>query len=328
MILHRKEIIFLGYNNIIDCVSTKLIDDGLPVSIVTNKKQYSKISKSCLQSKTTVLEDKDKLLSYINNLKNINNYFFISVGCPWILDQRHFDKLKHNIYNLHGTHLPKYRGGTIFSWQILTGNRLGICLLHRMKNKIDSGPIISFDEFIYPPSCHKPIDYIQFYDKKNIDFLYKTLLELQNENNEPTQIKQPEYLSSYWPRLRSDVNGWIDWSWTALEIERFICAFDEPYEGARCRLNNSMVIIKDVFSQSSDGYTHPIQYGIIYRNNKKWINVAANGGEIIIKTVLDENGKNILPDLNLGDRFFSNFEELDFAKKRLVKSSSGLIIKD
>jgi len=38
----------------------------------------------------------------------------ISVGASWILTKEQIEGK--NIYNLHGTRLPRDRGGTIFSW--------------------------------------------------------------------------------------------------------------------------------------------------------------------------------------------------------------------
>ena len=52
--------------------------------------------------------------------------------------------------------------------------------------------------------------------------------------------------STYWPRLKTDINGWVDWSLKIDSIERFICAFDEPYSGAKTFLGNKTVSLKSV----------------------------------------------------------------------------------
>jgi methionyl-tRNA formyltransferase len=258
---------------------------------------------------------------------DIKQALVISIGAPWILDEETLQTVfRENILNLHGTHLPKERGGTLFSWQILSGKHAGICLLHQMTGKIDQGPVVAYEEFIYPSSCRKPIDFINFYNQKNIAFLQE-FIKSYIPGSKPECSTQPEYLSSYWPRLLAPVNGWIDWSWKAIELERFICAFDAPYGGARCRWNNQVVILREAYSQASDGYSHPFQQGLVYRNNGKWLNVAVREGELLICNVSDEEGKDLLPEINVGDRFYILPEDKVNSMQRVVKTKEGLVTK-
>ena len=41
------------------------------------------------------------------------------------------------------------------------------------------------------------------------------------------------------PRLKTNLNGWIDWSQNVYELERFIGAFDQPYAGAKTYLHGN-----------------------------------------------------------------------------------------
>lgn len=249
-----------------------------------------------------------------------------SVGAPWIFKASFLEKLGHDIYNLHGTHLPKNRGGTLFSWQILAGQRTGMCLLHQLTAGIDEGPVIAWEEFIYPGSCRKPIDFIKEYHTRNVSFLCQFIAQVVREGFTGDKLGQPPYLSSYFPRLLSLVNGWLDWSWNATELERFICAFDDPYAGARTRWRDKVVIVKDTFYQKMDGYGHPFQAGLVYRNNKKWLNVMANGGELLIGSIHDDKGENLLSRIKPGDRLYSLPQDVTDSKRRVVKTSKGLDI--
>lgn len=248
---------------------------------------------------------------------------YISYGAPWIIPQSVIAKTFQNrLLNIHGTRLPRERGGTIFSWQILTGQRTGMCLIHQMTEKIDEGPIIAWDEFIYPPHCKIPADYIHYYEEQNARFI-KSFIQQYNGIN-TMSAGQPEYLSTYWPRLMANVHGWINWENTALEIERHICAFDEPYGGARCRWNNQEIILRNTHSQAADGYTHPFQRGLIYRNNGKWINVASKEGELLICSVQDLQGNNIIHKLKPGERLYCLPEDQVTAYQRVKKTKTGL----
>ena len=323
MISHKKKILFLGYNTIVDSVANQLLEIGFQLKILTDAKQSAKITDSIINEKTIICNDENELLDELKKNYSLSYKIGISVGCPWILNKNHLSSMKFNIYNLHGTQLPRDRGGTIFSWLILTGNRLGMCLLHKLVEEIDGGPIIDYEEFIYPSKCIKPIDYITYYETKSIKFLFDLLVNIFSDNYKYSEKSQPPYLSSYWPRLRADVHGWINWSWDAEEIDRFIRAFDEPYGVARCNLNGEIVIIRDAFSQKMDGYTHPFQNGLIYRNNGKWINVASNDGELIICSVINENGDNLLTELKVGDRLYTLNQNLNNSKNRVLKTKTG-----
>jgi methionyl-tRNA formyltransferase len=54
---------------------------------------------------------------------------------------------------------------------------------------------------------------------------------------------QEEKDSTYFPRLNSLNQGFIDWEWDCGEALRFIRAFDDPYCGASTFLNERRVFI-------------------------------------------------------------------------------------
>ena len=66
---------------------------------------------------------------------------------------------------MHGTRLPKNKGGGGFSWQILNNNRLGCNMIHQIDSGIDTGDIIFFKEYIFSQACKIPEDYEKFHNK-------------------------------------------------------------------------------------------------------------------------------------------------------------------
>lgn len=321
-------IIILGINAISFKTAKSLAGLNIQIVLIGDQKQLSSLLQKlepkdqnfCHQICVIAASEKE-LGNILNNHQSFDACFCI--GAPWILKKDTIEHVFQNkILNLHGTHLPKYRGGTLFSWQILTGQKTGICLLHQLTPQIDAGPIIAYKEFIYPVHCRKPIDYIEVYEEKNVEFLLQLI---SNWNGFPEGLsQQPEYLSSYFPRLLAPVHGWINWDWDNLELERFILAFDEPYGGARCLLNGEVVILRDVYAQQTDGYFHPFQYGTIYRNNGEWLTVAAKNGELLIKQVYNEAGVNITADIKAGDKFYTTNEQLSQTHHRVIKTKNGL----
>lgn len=250
--------------------------------------------------------------------------FYLSLGAAWIFKKDFVDRaFGGRLLNAHGTRLPQNRGGGGFSWQIMMGNRFGFCVLHFVDGGVDTGEIVDFEEFLYPHHCRIPADFEAVYIQRNFNFITRFLLDRKEKAKAVMPRGQAEYFSTYWPRLNTDLNGWIDWRLQAHELERFICAFDEPYGGARTLLNGSDVRLKSVSLNFQDGYFHPYQAGLIYRKSRDWICICAKGAGLVVERVIDEFGRNILQDLRVGDRFHTPQEYLEKAKIRTVYTPTG-----
>ena len=226
--------------------------------------------------------------------------------------------------NLHGARLPQNRGSGGFSWRIMRGERIGISLIHKIDPRVDTGDIVFFKDYIYPINCRTPLDY----QKYSID-KYKKLLDTffdKVRNSESFNIStQQEYFSSYWPRLSTDTHGFIDWNWQLTDIEKFVCAFDEPYAGASTFIGDNHVRLKECYSWSDDGIFHPFQKGIIYRKNNDSVFVATEHGSLIVNRVLDEQAKDIKQQLRVGDRFYTPKKLIENAVQyRAIYTPTGL----
>ena len=258
-------------------------------------------------------------------LQETHGFIHLSLGAAWIFSAEIIENLFSNkLLNLHGTRLPQNRGGGGPSWKIMMGDRFGNCLLHRIDGGIDTGDILDYEEFIYPPSARRPIDYGNEEVKRNFRFVVRFIERHRYRSKKLNRIHQPEYLSSYWPRLNTDINGWIDWSWDAPYLERFICAFDEPYPGAKSFLGGHEVRLKSVVLSGSEAVFHPFQSGLVYRVNKSWCCIAVCGGTLIAEKVVDEQGRGILGAIRVGDRFSTPQHYLDNALERPAYTPTGL----
>jgi len=237
----------------------------------------------------------------------------ISFGAAWIFSKQFIDILEGRLVNCHGARLPQDRGAGGFSWRILRSERVGVCLIHQIDEGIDTGDIILFEEYFYPHCCRYPIDYQAFSVVKYQNLLKKFCYLLKREKTfQP--VAQPEYLSSYWPRLSTDIHGYIDWCWDLKSIERFTCAFDDPYKGASTFLNNKRVRLKKCYSSSNDGVFHPFQKGFIYRITEETIFVSAEQGTLLVNSVLNENGYDIKKSIRVGQRFYTPAKYIEEAK--------------
>lgn len=254
--------------------------------------------------------------------------FCLSLGAAWIMRESIIEEVfKGFLFNAHGTRLPQNRGGASVSWQIMNGNCFGFNLLHLVDGGIDTGAIVRLEEFLYPSTCRTPADYMQVYRRNLEKFLEKFLIDAKKGEVCLSQLSQPEYLSTYWPRLNTLVHGVVDWSMPVAELERFIRAFDEPYQGASSFLEGNRVHFKSVQLNLQDGVFHPFQAGLIYRKGPSWICVACNGGALVLEKVTDGEGNSILEKLKIGDRFATPVEMIEASKSRVIYSATGMKVR-
>jgi methionyl-tRNA formyltransferase len=327
-----KNILLLGGGEILVRLCQWAKGNNFNVKVVTSPRHSSEIIfGSTLSDTLTDLNVSFTVLEKLNvsELKKVvpnpEETFSLSIWAAWIFTKNIIcDVFNNTLLNLHGSRLPQNRGGGSFSWQILTGNRFGFCCVHLLEPGIDEGDIFFMKEFLYPPSCRTPKDYSDLYVQKNLNFLSRLLEVLIKEKQFIHPISQPEYLSSYWPRLNTKIHSWIDWQWSYDYIERFICAFDDPFIGAQTTWNDNNVFLKKASVNLQDGHFHPFQSGIIYRKASDWICIATPGGALIIECVFDQDGKNITQQIKVGDRFATPNERLASATQRIIYTSTGL----
>ena len=248
----------------------------------------------------------------------------LSIGAAWIFGAEFISRFQGRLVNLHGARLPQDRGGGGFSWRIMRDDRIGFSLIHQVDEGVDTGEILAYEEYFFPHSCRIPSDYREYALGKNLELIDRFVADVV-VGRELQSLSQPEYLSTYWPRLHTDTHGYIDWSWSLRDIERFVCAFDDPYAGAISFTNGRKVRLKKCLTTSSDGTFHPFQRGIIYKVSGGALFVAAGEGSLVIRGVFDEDGVDVMTDLKIGDRFETSIAHLEEARRfRAVYTPLGL----
>ena len=138
---------------------------------------------------------------------------------------------------------------------------------------------------------------------------------------------QTDYLSTYNPRLVTDIHGWIDWDMNAINLKRFVDAFDDPYNGASTYLGKKKVRIKKLRIHSGEIPSHPFSNGIVIRNDNNWIVVSTKEEQhkFVIEEVLNEKGQNVVGDVKVGERLNTPSTHLEKAKSIRSKfDSKGL----
>ena len=158
----------------------------------------------------------------------------LSFGARWIINREIRDALFRGlVLNAHGTRLPNDRGGGGFTWRIMRGDRIGNLVLHQIDDGIDTGPVVLSEEYIVPRHIQTPAEHERYYMQELSGFICGFLKKVFTERCHFESTPQLNFSSTYYPRIHTPTHGWIDWSWPASDIERFILAFDDPHPGAR-----------------------------------------------------------------------------------------------
>lgn len=241
----------------------------------------------------------------------------LSLGAGWIFSQSQIQALfPGGLLNVHGTPLPLYRGGGGFSWQIMAGDRQGAITIHVIDGGIDTGAIVFREDFRFPSTCLTPADYQEYYIEQVLKVVPGFLKSIIVDRRRLEFKDQAESLSTYWPRLSTDLNGWVNWSWSAENITNFIRAFDKPYPGASTFLHNQRVRLRSAFINTEDGPFHPFQRGLIYRKRDGIFSVAAGDAAVNLTITSDLTGESMPPEAKLGDRLETPFDILERALTR------------
>jgi len=323
-----KTVVFIGYtDNFSELIK---LNKSLKINtlIITSASQSKYIDKKI---KFKIFNRIDQTFKkYIKKSCNINNTLFVSLGSRIIFkDDEIKNFFKGNLINMHSSNLPFYKGGATFSWWIMSDNRIYTSSAQVITKKIDSGPIICSENHIIPKECKLPIDLMNFANERLILF-YKKFIEFIVSGKNYTLSNQPKFMGSYYPRLNTNDNGFINWSLNSYDLHNFINAFDDPYEGASTFISNrkfGKLHIKKVHLHGGDTSNHPYMSGLVIRHDEKWIVVSTSGKHVLlIEEVLNKNNKNIIKKIKVGDRFFTSYRYLEKGKSsRAAYNSLGLI---
>jgi methionyl-tRNA formyltransferase len=235
----------------------------------------------------------------------------LSFDAPWIFRTELIDQFGGALFNSHGMRLPQYRGGGGFTWAIQRGTRTGYSLFHQITPGIDDGAVAYIREYVFPGNSKLPEDYFRFALEKDL-FAVREFMDMLKSGEAIQMDPQPEYMSLYFPRLYTDINGAIDWSTDSESIAAFIDSFDAPYPGAFSFICNAKVRLFGC-TITQDGPFHPFQAGLVYRKESGAVFVATRTSGLRIELV-EFDTPNQRKTVRLGDRMVTAELTLDQAR--------------
>lgn len=238
------------------------------------------------------------------------------LGQAWQFSPDVVETFGGRLLDLMGIPLPWYLGRAHFSHMILRRDRtMGLNLqeitVNTAQGQCHDGAVFETTRFAVPEGARTPQHYFDHLDKAALPFIRDFLLKVESGTTffgNPVDMDNSMFL----PGLKTDLHGWINWDLRGYDIEVFINAFDTPYAGALTRINGHIVHLKDCALQKDVAF-HPFQSGLVTRITQDGVFIATTTGHLLVKSVLCGTA-DAIPWISPGDRFITEFKDLDEAK--------------
>ena len=212
---------------------------------------------------------------------------------------------KYGCINIHGSLLPKLRGGAPIHHAIINGDKeTGITIMY-MVSKMDAGDIISWRSIRIEENDN--LDYI--YNKMSVlgsELLIDTLPSIFNKTN--SRIKQDESLVTFGFNIRKEEEK-IDFNKSSIDIHNRIRGLSST-PGAYAMLDNKRVKIYESFITDKVSNKDP---GTIIDINKNGMFVATKDNVIKITDLKIEGKKRC----KIQD-FINGIKKEDYINKKLM----------
>ena len=165
-------------------------------------------------------------------VKELSPDLCVVVGWYWIIKPQLLNMVPGGWLGIHGSLLPKYRGGSPLVWAMVNGETESGLTLFYFDEGMDTGDVvakkvfkIAFDETI--ADILKKVEQLS---QQIIRETYPSLLEGTN-SRAPQDHSQATYVVP-----RNPADGRIDWNWSNIKIYNFIRAQTHTYPGAFCTM--------------------------------------------------------------------------------------------
>lgn len=191
--------------------------------------------------------------------------------------------------NFHTSDLPKYRGFASTSWAILNGDDSIAITAHRMMpGQADQGDILLKERISITPETDIGSLFLRI--QSIIPGMVHHLLDqLETGTIKPVPQNEAEAILSY-PRHPSD--GWIDWSKSAVEIDRLVRSIARPYPGAFTCWNMKKVIVWKGYVSPVDTAYVGIPGHVVGSEDGLSVKVLTGRGIYVITEIQVEDEKN------------------------------------
>lgn len=237
----------------------------------------------------------------MEELKALKADLLITAAYGQFLPTSFLESAKVAAINVHGSLLPKYRGGAPIQWSLLNGDKeTGITIMYMVKG-MDAGDIISQKKL----PIAETDDNGSLFDKMAIvgrDLLLETIPKILSGDIHP--IKQDPDKVVFSPNISKEQEH-IDFSKSAKEVFNQIRALS-PDPGAWVMLNNQRT---KLYQTQVEEINSDQPVGSIYDLGKKRLVIVAGDGQGVSIKKIQPAGKKIMDIANYMNGLGKNLEK-------------------
>lgn len=211
----------------------------------------------------------------IEELRKYEADIMVVVAFGQILPKEILDMTPYGCVNVHASLLPKYRGSAPIQWAIIDGEEVTGVTTQQMNEGIDTGDILLKKEIVIDAKETGG----SLFDKLEVagaKLCVETLKGLEEKTIIP--IPQGDSPTAYAKMLNKQL-GNIDWSKSAIEIERLIRGLS-PWPSAYTNWNDKIMKIWDAEVMSGASESNP---GTIVRVEKDAFYVQTGDGLLKVR---------------------------------------------
>jgi methionyl-tRNA formyltransferase len=223
--------------------------------------------------------------NFLNALKQWNPQIIVVVAFGRILPKSVLDLSPQGCLNVHYSLLPKYRGAAPAAWTIINGEEKGGVTTMQLVEELDAGPIylqeeVKLNDHETTESLQTKLAPIGAY------LLLKTIHGLKNKYLQP-QL-QDETAVTFAPLIKKQ-DGLVDWTQSALTIERRVRAFT-PWPSAYTNLHGKLLKIHSARPVQTSRQGNP---GQVVRADGGGFWITTGTGTLSLEEVQLENKKRV-----------------------------------
>ena len=217
---------------------------------------------------------------FLETLKEIDPDIIIVAAFGQIIPKEILELPKFGCINIHASLLPKYRGAGPIQWAIINGEKVTGVTTMKMDSGLDTGDMLEKVEI----TLDKKETGGSLFDKlsaKGAALCVHTLAEL--EKGTITPQKQGESTTEY-AKMLNKKSGEIDWTKTAVEIERLIRGLN-PWPSAYTQWEGKTMKIWEAEVEDVVETIDTHESGTITEVTKHGFKVQTGEGRLAIKSL-------------------------------------------
>jgi len=245
-------------------------------------------------------------------LRTVRADVLFVLGWSQLLDEEVIGVFPGGVIGSHPSMLPMGRGRAPIPWTILEEHSRSAVSLFRMTPGVDDGPIVKRAEFDLPtrPTARDVYDLAK-------DALSRGFVGLYHDLCQDSVVEQvQDTAKATWRSKRVAADGWVDFRWSAHEVDKLVRAVSEPYPGAYSYIHGERVVFTESqLASAKDARRKGLPGQVLARSTRKLL---VQCGDVPVWLSTHELRGPSVVRARIGDRFgFRVEDELHDLRRRM-----------